>query len=304
MSESIPAISSSLAAEPEAARTRLLRHGSLWLLGPYVLVLVAFLAVPLGNIGVLSFFTSSSARLWSPVLTLANYRQIANGYFLDLVGRTLAIGAVATVICAALGYPLAYYLARCSRAALAIALFLLIMPLMVSAVIEAFGWIAILGREGLLNTALASLGVTFRVDVLYSQRAVLIALVQLLLPVMTLPLMSAIEDIPVRLEEVAQNLGASPLVAFRRVLLPLSLPGLVSGGLLCFTVAISVVVTPALLGGRLGRMLGNEIYDQALSAYDWPFASSLAMVLVLLVFAAIAAILATGPRRQTRGGRA
>jgi putative spermidine/putrescine transport system permease protein len=176
--------------------------------------------------------------------------------------------------------------------------------LMVSAVVEAFGWIAILGREGLLNTALASLGVTFRVNVLYSQRAVLIALVQLLLPVMTLPLMSAIEDIPVRLEEVAQNLGASPLVAFRRVLLPLSLPGLVSGGLLCFTVAISVVVTPALLGGRLGRMLGNEIYDQALSAYDWPFASSLAMVLVLIVFAAIAVILATGPRRQTRGGRA
>ena len=301
MSESIRATSSSSAAEPSAWRPRI--GGWIWLIGPYVLVLLAFLAVPLGNIGLLSFFTQSSARLWSPVLTLANYRQIASGYFVDLIGRTLTIGALATAICAVLGYPLAYYLARCSRAALAAALFLLIMPLMVSAVVEAFGWIAILGREGLLNAVLASLGAPFRVNVLYGKGAVLIALVQLLLPVMALPLMSAIEEIPVRLEEAARNLGASPLATFRRVLLPLSLPGLVSGALLCFTVAISVVVTPALLGGRLGRMFGNEIYDQALSAYDWPFASSLAMALVLIVFAALAVILAGGRRRRRGGGR-
>lgn len=297
MSESIPATSSSSAAEAAFWRPRL--GGWVWLIGPYILVLLAFLALPLGNIGLLSVFTQSSARLWSPVLTLDNYRQIADGYAVGLLGRTLAIGALATACCAALGYPLAYYLARCSRAALAAATFLLIMPLMVSAVIEAFGWIVLFGRQGLLNTALAGIGVPFRLNILYGRGAVLIALVQLLLPVMTLPLLSAIEKIPVRLEEAAINLGASPSGVFRRVVLPLSLPGLVSGALLCFTVAISVVVTPALLGGRFGRMLGNEIYDQALAAYDWPLASGLAMVLVLIVFAALAVILATS-RRQRR----
>jgi putative spermidine/putrescine transport system permease protein len=262
--------------------------GWVWLVLPYGLALVLFLAAPLANIALLSFYTHSADRIWLPVLTLDNYRQLLGYYFLNITLRTLRVGATATVLCVALGYPLAYFLARCSRRALAVAMFIMMMPLMVSAVVGAFGWIVILGRNGLLNSFLDAVGIDWRVDVLNSETAVTIALVQFLLPLMVLPLMASIEKIPLRLEEVAINLGASALVTWRRVLLPLSLPGLLSGVLLCFTIAISVVVTPALLGGRQGRMFGNEIYDQVITAYNWPFASSLALVLVSFTFLAIA----------------
>ena len=107
-----------------------------------------------------------------------------------------------------------------------------------------------------------------------------------------------------RLEEAATNLGASPLFIIRRVIIPLSRAGLVSGCLLCFTVAISVVVTSALLGGRAGRMLGNELYDQVITVYDWPFASSLAIVLVALIVMAISAALIAARRgNRTVGTR-
>jgi ABC-type spermidine/putrescine transport system permease subunit I len=300
MSESNRAISSFSSAEG-LPRLRAQVPGWIWLALPYALILVCFLAVPLANIALLSFYTHSAEKIWLPILTVDNYRQLVDFYFLRIVLRTLRVGATATVCCAVLGYPIAYYLARCSRRALAIAMFIMMMPLMVSAVVGAFGWIVILGRNGLLNSLLAALGVDWRIDILYSEVAVIIALVQFLLPLMVLPIMASIEKIPARLEEVAVNLGASPLVTWRRVLLPLSLPGLLSGVLLCFTIAISVVVTPALLGGRLGRMFGNEIYDQVVTAYNWPFASSLAVVLISLTFLMIALTLLASRWAQRRG---
>ncbi len=300
MSESNRAISSFSSAEG-LPRFRAQVPGWVWLALPYALMLVCFLAVPLANIGLLSFYTHSAEKIWLPILTLGNYRHLLEFYFLKIVLRTLRVGATATACCAVLGYPIAYYLARCSGRALAIAMFVMMMPLMVSAVVGAFGWIVILGRNGLLNSLLAALGIDWRIDVLYSEVAVTIALVQFLLPLMVLPIMASVEKIPVRLEEVAVNLGASPWVTWRRVLLPLSLPGLLSGVLLCFTISISVVVTPALLGGRLGRMFGNEIYDQVITAYNWPFASSLAVVLVSLTFLMIALTLLGSRWAQRRG---
>jgi ABC-type spermidine/putrescine transport system permease subunit I len=282
-------------------RVRLRVPPWIWLTAPYIVILLAFLAAPLGNVILLSFYTHSPDKIWVPVPTLENYRQLFSLYFLNITLRTLRLGAIATVFCIILGYPVAYYLARCSKRALAISMFILVMPLMVSAVVGAFGWIVILGRNGLLNTALKTLGVDGRVDVLYTETAVVIALVHFLLPLMVLPLSASIERISPRLEEVAVNLGAGPLLTFRRVILPLSLPGLLSGALLCFTIAISVVVTPALLGGRSGRMFGNEIYDQVITAYNWPLAASLAVVLVALIFLAFTIVLASG--RSTRRHR-
>ena len=122
--------------------------------------------------------------------------------------------------------------------------------------------------------------------------AVVIALVHFLLPLMVLPLMASIEKIPIRLEEAAINLGGSPLVTFRRVILPMSRTGMMSGIVLCFSIAISVVVISLLLGGRAGRMFGNEVYEQVITAGNWPFASALSTVLVLLIVLSIAAAMA------------
>ena len=163
-------------------------------------------------------------------------------------------------------------------------LFLLIMPLMVSAVIRIFGWIVILSRKGLVNQALVVLGLE-PVKLLYSETAVVIGLVNIFVPFMVLPIMASIERISPSLEEVAQNLGADWYRMFRRVILPLSLPGLISGCLLVYSLSISAFVTPALMGNSRERMAGQQIYDKVLVSFNWPGASSLSLTLVLVTAA-------------------
>ena len=153
-------------------------------------------------------------RCCCPELTADNYAKIFDLYHLRLFGRTLRLGLITTVVCAVLGYPLAYWLARARPRLQTLGLFLLIMPLMVSTVIRIFGWIVILGRKGLVNQALVALGLD-PVKLLYTETAVVIGLVNIFMPFMVLPLMAAIERIPKSLEEAARNLGANWWQTFR-----------------------------------------------------------------------------------------
>ena len=221
------------------------------------------------------------SRLLLPELTFDNYRKLFDLYYLRLFGRTLRLGLVTTIVCVLLGYPVAYFLARARPRVLTIGLFLLIMPLMVSTVIRVFGWIVILGRKGLVNQTLVALGLE-PVKLLYTETAVVIGLVNIFLPFMVLPLMASIERIPPSLEEAAQNLGANWLQTFTRAILPLSVPGLISGCLLVYSISISAFVTPALLGNSRERMAAQQIYDEVLVSFNWPSASSLALALVAL----------------------
>jgi ABC-type spermidine/putrescine transport system permease subunit I len=261
----------------EIARGRV----ALALLAPGLAMLVLFLLVPLGLIVVISVFTYSPTQIWVPPVTAANYQKFFHPYYLGVTWTTVRIGLITTLVCAVLGYPIAYVLARLRSRWLGLCLFLLVTPLMVSSVIRIFGWLVILGRQGLVNATLGALGFP-RLDLLHNEPAVVVGLTELLLPFMVLPLMTAIETIPRSVEEAARNLGAGSLALFRRVLLPLSLPGLVSGALLVYSVSISALVTPALMGGRKTRMLGNLVYDEVLTSMNWPFASSIAVVLLLL----------------------
>jgi ABC-type spermidine/putrescine transport system permease subunit I len=251
------------------------------LVGPYALFLLVLLIVPFANVAAFSFHTYSPTSILTSELTVDNYRKIFDPYYARLFARTLNLGLITTVICAVLGYPLAYFLARARPRVLTIGLFLLIMPLMVSAVIRVFGWIVILGRKGVINQALTGLGFD-PVKLLYTDTAVVIGLVNVFMPFMVLPLMASIERIPSNLEEAARNLGANWHQMFRRTILPLSRPGLISGCLLVYSISISAFVTPALMGSSRGRMVGQQIYDEVLVSFNWPSASSLAVSLVLL----------------------
>src|SRR5215470_14885939 len=207
-----------------------MEHGgrrSVWafLTGPYALFLLVLLLVPFANIAVYSLHPYSPTKVFLPELTFDNYRKIFDLYYVRLFGRTLRLGLITTAVSVVLGYPLAYWLARARPRWQAAGLFLLIMPLMVSAVIRVFGWIVILGRKGLVNQALVTLGLE-PVKLLFSETAVVIGLVNIFVPFMVLPVMAAIERISPSLEEAAQNLGASWYRMFGRVILPLSLPGL------------------------------------------------------------------------------
>src|SRR5580704_16258700 len=252
-----------------------------FLTGPYALFLFVLLLVPFANIAMYSLHPYSPTKVFLPELTFTNYRKIFDLYYVRLFGRTLRLGLITTAVCAVLGYPLAYCLARARPRWQAVGLFLLIMPLMVSAVIRVFGWIVILGRKGLVNQTLVALGLE-PVKLLYTETAVVVGLVNIFLPFMVLPLMASIERIPPSLEEAAQNLGANWLQTFARVILPLSGPGLISGSLLVYSISISAFVTPALMGNPRERMAAQQIYDEVLVSFNWPSASSLALSLVLV----------------------
>src|SRR5215813_10806926 len=274
-----------------------------FLTGPYALFLLVLLLVPFANIAMYSLHPYSPTKVFLPELTFDNYRRIFDLYYARLFGRTLRLGLITTAVCGVLGYPLAYCLARARPRWQAVGLFLLIMPLMVSAVIRVFGWIVILGRKGLLNQTLLAFGLE-PIKLLYSETAVVIGLVNIFVPFMVLPIMASIERIPPSLEEAALNLGANWYGMFRRVILPLSLPGLISGCLLVYSLSISAFVTPALMGNARERVAGQQIYDEVLVSFNWPSASSLALTLVLLTLVLMfSALYATRRRaRLERGG--
>jgi ABC-type spermidine/putrescine transport system permease subunit I len=255
-----------------------------FLTGPYALFLLVLMLVPFANVAMYSLHPYSPTKVFLPELTIDNYLKIFDLYYVRLFGRTLRLGLITTAICVVLGYPLAYCLARAKPRWQAVGLFLLIMPLMVSAVIRVFGWIVILGRKGLVNQGLVALGLE-PIKLLYTETAVVIGLVNIFVPFMVLPIMASIELISPSLEEAARNLGADWYRMFWRVILPLSLPGLISGCLLVYSLSISAFVTPALMGNPRERMAGQQIYDEVLVSFNWPGASSLSLTLVLLTAA-------------------
>ena len=272
------------------------------LVAPGLGILTLFLFVPLALIVGLSVLTYSPTKIWLPVLTAVNYQKFFHPYYVGVMWTTIQVGLLTTAACAVLGFPVAYFLARAPARWLGVWLFLLVTPLMVSSVIRIFGWLVLLGRRGLVNATLEAAG--FRgVDLLHNVPAVVVGLTELLLPFMVLPLMAAIETIPRSVEEAARNLGANSLQLFWRVLLPLSLPGLVSGSLLVYTVAISALVTPALMGGRKVRMLGNLVYDEVLTSMNWPFAATIAVILLVVTAAVMLGYLRTMRGLARRSGQ-
>ena len=272
--------------------------------GPYGVYLLLFLVLPFANVALLSVYLYSPTKIAVAEFTAGNYAKLWEMYYASLFLRTLRLALVVTGVCVVLGYPLAYVLARSTSRILTVGLFLLIVPLMVSTVIRVFGWVVILGSEGLVNQALRLLGAPEGVRLLHTEGAVIIGLSQQSMPFMVLPIMAAIERIPPSLEEAAQNLGASWSQMFARVIVPLSTPGLVSGALLVFSVSMSAFVTPALMGGRRERMVGQQIFEEVLTAYNWPGAASLTIVLSGLMLALVAfALWATGRRARLETAR-
>jgi ABC-type spermidine/putrescine transport system permease subunit I len=273
-----------------AARGGLKRPSAgLLLAGPNILYLVLILLAPLVLMATYSLYAAPGTGL-----TLSNYAKLADPYFLRLLGGTAWIALQTTLVCVVLAYPLAYFLARASGWLSTLGLFLLLTPLMVSPVVRAFGWMVLLDRQGLVLRAERAVGFSDARALLYSETAVLIGLVQLLLPFLVLPLSASIERIAPSLEEAAHNLGATWMQVFRSIILPLSLPGLLSGALLVFVEAMSAFILPALLGGRKVRMIGNEVFDSLLVAYNAAQASTLTVVLVLLTLAGVSAAFALG----------
>jgi putative spermidine/putrescine transport system permease protein len=286
-------------AEPAKARRR--TEIWLWIVLPTIAVFGAIFVAPLANLILVSFHRMSGPAQIGKSHTLANYRAfVTDPFYLEMLLRTCWLGLLVTFSCLAIGYPVAYYLARTASRWRSLALFLVISPLLVSAIVRNIGWFPLLSQSGLVNWALLKLGVIGSpLPLVNNFTGVVIGLVHALLPFMILTLATVIQRVEGDLEEAAANLGAGPLEVFWRVLLPLSLPGIVAGSLLVFTMAISAYTTPAILGGNRVLVMATYIAQQFRTVLDYPAGGTAAAL--LLVFAALLAMLAL--RLRTAEGR-
>lgn len=221
--------------------------------------------------------------------TLANYRSVLNSALAqDTAWNTLRLAGLMTLLTALLGYPLAYVLARSpSRSLRRIVQFGLVMTFLSGGVTRAYAWLIILGNRGLINQALLGLGLS-PLKLVYNETGVVIGVVHFLLPFFVLTLLAALKNIPVSLEEAARNLGASRGCVFLHVVLPLSVPGLVSAASLSFAGALSAFLFPELLGGGRVHMASNVIYETILTDFNLPRVAAMAGLFLILALAALA----------------
>ena len=257
------------------------------LLGPGMLWLVLFFLVPLLIMAAYSLMPRGTYGGVQPGFTLQHYRRFFDPLYLAILQRTLVWSLVCTAVCLLLGYPVAYLVARAGRWR-AVLLFLVVLPFWTSFLVRTFAMIFLLRDSGLVNTVLLRLGlIDAPLTLLYTPFAVLLGLVYGFLPFMILPIYASLEKLDPTLLEAAETLGATPLAGFRRITLPLSLPGVVAGCFLVFIPAMGSFLTSDLLGGAKQLMIGNLIQNQFAAARNWPFGSAASFVVTALVLVAV-----------------
>ena len=251
---------------------------------PILIFLAIFFFYPAINLLFFSLLTQDAKGVVGPPLTLAHYTRFFEvDLYLRVFWNTLRISLVTSAFAIVLGYPVAIVMAKSGPIVSRTIALIVIAPLIVSVVVRSYGWQLILANTpaGLLNWVLMSLGITSEpLALLYSETAVVIGSLHVFFPMMVLPLASALGKIDPNLEDCARTLGAPWWKVFLRVTLPLSVPGLVAGFTLVFSLTAGSFVTPVILGGTTATMLGNLIEQQIFVVYDWPFGAAIAMVLV------------------------
>jgi len=251
------------------------------LVGPATVFVAAGLLAPLAILLRYSFDTLDRHRMMVGAFSLDNYvKFFADPYYTGVLWTTLRVAALCTAACLVMALPLAYVLARTRSRFKGVLIMLVVLPLFVGAAVRAAGWMTIFGSKGFLNVTLMQLGIiTEPVQIMYTESAVIAGIIAVNLPYMVLTLQSVVEGINRNVEEAAFSLGAGPLVMFRRVLLPLWLPGILAGTILTFILGMNAYATPVLLGGPKFRMMGPLVYGQ-FQLNNWPFGAAVAFVLM------------------------
>jgi putative spermidine/putrescine transport system permease protein len=272
---------------PAARET--VRHVIAWLCANRALLLIlptlvflgCFLVAPYVNMLVMSFRNPSTTSVFAPGYTIANYgKALTDPYYLGVLAQTIAFGVVTTAVCAMIGYPVAYHLARTQSRLKGLLYVCILSPLLVGVVVRCYGWIILLANNGLINNTLKTLGLfPHGLQLMYNAFGIGVGLVHVFLPFMILPILSSIQSIDPALEEAAQSLGASRARTMSRIVIPLSLPGVQAGAILVFVLTISAYVIPVLLGALKFKMMPTLVIQLLIDAFLWPFGAALAFIL-------------------------
>jgi spermidine/putrescine transport system permease protein len=264
---------------PEAQAWALLGPGAFWL--------TAFFLIPILIMLVYSFMPRGIYGGVARGFTLEHYARFFDPLYLDVLQRTFLWAVACTVICLLLGYPVAYVIVRAGRWR-NLLLFLVVLPFWTSFLVRTFAMIFLMRDTGLINNWLLKLGIIDQsLTILYTPFAVMVGLIYGFLPFMILPIYASLEKLDESLLEAAEVLGAKPSARFRRVTLPLSMPGVVAGCLLVFIPALGSFLTSDLLGGAKEMMIGNLVQNQFSAARNWPFGSAASFIVMALVLAAV-----------------
>ena len=257
------------------------KKGLYLLLLPGVLFLTLFLVIPIVMTIASTFYNEGG-------FTVQGYLTfLSDPYYLKILWTTLQVSLVTTLVCIILGFPVAYYISRLGVRKKGILLALAVFPLLTSSVVRSFSWMIILGKKGLLNSSLQWLGLIEKpLEILYTPTAMMIGMIHLFLPLIIITLVGVMENIDPDLLKAAESLGASRFTAFRKVIFPLSMPGLIIGSILVFVGSLTAYTTPALLGGKQG-VISTFLYQNAVTLNDWHMASVIATIMIVITFVVI-----------------
>jgi spermidine/putrescine transport system permease protein len=262
-------------------RDSIFKHASVGVIASWLFL---FVLIPTLMVLAASLLSRGEAELVRFPLTPENYLRIIDPLYLDVFLNSFYLAALSTLLCLLIGYPFAYLLARTAVRHRRFLLVLVIIPFWTSSLVRTYAIIIILKTKGILNSLLLWAGVIDApLALLYTDAAVFIGLVYSLLPFMVLPLYASIEKLDIRLVEAARDLGATRTATFIRIIIPLTMPGIIAGSMLVFLPALGIFYIPDLLGGAKTLLVGNIIKNQFLSARDWPFGSAVSAVLTIVM---------------------
>ena len=277
------------------------RFIGLLLILPAALALAALYVGPMLGLGRMAFNQTGPTGAMVPAWSLATFIALFEDPFtFEITWNSVRLSLVATTLALLAAYPLALFLFRTRSRFRTLLIVLAVMPMLVNGVVRVFGWLALLGDRGLVNAALMGIGLTSEPQrLVFNYFGVTIGLAESLMPYMILALLSGFGRLDATVEEAAASLGAPPWRVFWRVTLPLSLPAVVLGFLLCFVLAMSAYITPKLLGGGRVFLLATEIFEQAVTTVNWPAAAALALYALALVVLLLAAYATLTRRVET-----
>ena len=272
------------------------KQSTILLIAPITILLVVVLILPLLAVLLPTVWEGGA-------VTLSRYLSFfQDPYYINIFVRTLRIALICTLVCMILGIPTAYFISRVSKKWRGILMSIALFPMLTNSVIRAFAWINILGKNGIVNQILTALHVVDQpLSMLYTEFSVLIGTIYLFLPLMIITLVGVMENIDNDMMEAAESLGASRLLSFVKVILPMSIPGIITGSVLVFTGAMTAYTTPQLLGGPKNMLLSTLIYQRAMTLNDWTGASVVALVMIVTTLIVMKGLNFVADRLDKRG---
>lgn len=268
---------------------------------PYILWMGIFILIPLLLVVFFAITKGDSQNFSTFTFSLENLKRAFAPLYLKVLARSVNLALISTIICLIIGYPMAYIISREKPKKRNIMVLMFVIPMWMNFLLRTYAWLTLLGKNGLINTLITKLGFA-PLNLIYNDTAVLLGMVYNFLPFMVLPIFSILAKIDKGLIEAAEDLGSDKITIFKKVIFPLSMPGVVTGITMVFIPAVSTFVISSLLGGNKYNLIGNVIEEQFRYTGDWHFGSSMSIILMVFILVTMAATSKFDKGKEGEGG--